>query len=168
MGEDFIMITRTINDAKNPRWADPTGYRITLDVDFDELDYDYVEFTAVKNTPETPDYAYSHSLFERAVSGEFGPILEFVQESDIVGEDALEVLRTARTDLLKKTDYIESPTKWATLSEDERVAWTEYRNTLRDLPQNVPSPEFAWVYTVDGPNYDKRVVPKNFTMPEKP
>ena len=159
------MITRTINDAKNPRWADPTGYRITLDVDFDELDYEYVEFTAVKNTPQTPDYEYSHSLFERAISGEFGPIADFVKEPNIIGTNAIDLLRIVRDDLLKQTDYIENPTKWNRLSEDEQLAWTEYRNALRDLPKNVPNPEFTWEYIIEGPDYYRRVLPVNFTLP---
>jgi len=81
---------RTVNSARNPAWSDPTGYRIDLEVDFDELDEVYVSFTAYKNDIEP----HSVDLFNRAVAGEFGTIAEYSQPADITGDDALLRMRT--------------------------------------------------------------------------
>jgi hypothetical protein len=162
------MTIRTINDAKNPVYADPTGYRIDLEVDFDELDEIYVPFTALKRSDSTKDYEYSHELFDRAINGEFGEVADYIPPVNETGEHALERLRAIRNRLLSETDYIESPTKWATLTEQEKNDWSVYRNALRDLPSTVTEPVFRCVQTVEGSDYSESYVADNFSFPVKP
>ena len=131
---------RTVNSAHSPKWSNYEQTQIDLMVDFDELDEVFVPFTASANDKE-PHGPY---LYERAVAGDFGEIEPFRKPDPFTGSDAQAILRRERTTLLEETDYIEMPTKWATLSESEQSAWAEYRNALRDMPANNPNAEMHW------------------------
>lgn len=157
---------RTINAAKNPRWGDPTGFRIDMDVDFDELDEVYVPFTAYQNDSEP----HSVELFNRASSGEFGPIADYVPPSDITGDEAIALMRQERNTLLADTDYIENQTYWSGLTAEQQGAWTDYRNALRDITDTVPNPVYSAVVTVDtdDPESYTTTWAANFNWPEKP
>jgi hypothetical protein len=133
------MQTRTINDAKNPRYSDPDHTGINLEVDFDELDEVYVDFTAVP----ADIYPWGVELYNRALSGEFGPVADYAP-SPLSGDNAWAKLRANRILDLEATDYVEMPTRWSQLSEADQVAWTTYRNALRDLPQNVTDPVYSY------------------------
>lgn len=50
-------------------------------------------------------------------------------------EAMLEVLRTERNTLLRACDWTQVPD--AALTAEQKAAWTEYRKTLRDLPESV-------------------------------
>ena len=134
------MASRTVNSARNPVWADYAQTMIDLEVDFDELDEVFVLFTADASDPE----GHGVDLYNRAVAGDFGAIGAFVPPENITGDDAMAFLRDERNDLLTVTDYIEMPTKWATLTVEEQTAWAEYRNALRDLPADYPNAEKHW------------------------
>lgn len=131
---------RTVNSVRNPRWADYNQTAVNLEVDFDELDEEYVEFTATPHDTE----AHGVDLYNRAIAGEFGSIADWIAPDNMSGEDALYRLRSQRTFLLAQTDYIEMPTKWATLTADQQTAWATYRNALRDLPADYPNAELHW------------------------
>lgn len=51
-------------------------------------------------------------------------------------------IRAERNKLLADSDYITMADRWATLTEEEKTAWTNYRQALRDIPQNF---ENIWV-----------------------
>jgi len=162
---------RTINSAKNPRWSDPTGLRIDLDVDFDELDYDFVQFTAVKRTDHLVDYDYTHDLYDRAVAGEFGEIAEFSGRPNDTGDLAMAQLRSVRDELLAECDHVELATKWAGLSGQEQLDWASYRQALRDLPQNNQNPEVVYTYEIldsEKGTYKVQGNFKNVSFPSKP
>lgn len=150
---------RTVNSARNPQWANTAQTAINLEVDFDELDEQYVPFTATSY--DSMDYGVD--IYNRAVAGEFGEIADFVAPANYTGEKALAVLRATRQKLLDDTDYIEMPTKWATLTADEQTAWSTYRNALRDLPATYPNAELHW-----NDNYTKLTTWVNVVWPTKP
>ena len=154
------MATRTINDARNPKWADKEQTKIDLEVDFDELDEVYVDFTAMADDPES----WGSTLYNNAVNGDYGAIADYVTPSDLTNEESLESLRLHRNGLLKATDYIEIPTKWATLTDDEQSAWTTYRNALRDLPATYPNVLRVYNDADDVQDYEWT----NVTFPTKP
>lgn len=131
---------RTVNSARNPVWGDYQQTVIDLEVDFDELDEVYVPFTADPNDPES----HGPDLYNRALNGEFGEVGAFVPPSKLTGESAMVALRSERNNLLSVTDYIEMPTKWATLTAEQQSAWSTYRNALRDLPANYPNAQKHW------------------------
>jgi hypothetical protein len=139
------MTVRTINSAQNPKWADASNTMIDLEVDFDELDELYVPFTAQLSDPEE----WGRTLFENAVNGDYGEVAAWVVPSNISGEDALNKLRLIRDERLRETDYIEMPTKWATLTTEKQAEWATYRNALRDMPATYPNAEYRWSVTDD-------------------
>lgn len=135
------MAIRTINSVRNLRWADREHTLLDMEVDFDELDEEYVPFTAVETGDPEPHTAI---LWANGVAGMYGPIAEWVAPENTVGDIAMERLRRRRNTLLAETDYIEMPTMWARLTVEKQIEWAEYRNALRDLPQNYPNPELRW------------------------
>lgn len=149
--------------AKNPKWADPTGLRIDLDVDFEGIDEEFVPYTAYKDD----SCEGSKSVFQRAESGEFGDVAPYTPPADVTGDEALEMLRNQRDELLVETDYIEIPSKWNRLSSADQEAWTTYRNALRDLPQTSEDVVYRVEQEVDGSNYITRFV-CSVDMPVKP
>ena len=68
---------------------------------------------------------------------------------------ALETLRTERNDVLEKTDRYALP-DFPFASEDQRQAWLDYRQALRDLPANSPDatidPESGALVGVEWPD----------------
>ena len=80
---------RTVNDVKNPKWINADHTRLNCEVDFDELDEVYVEFTANPNDTEE----HGRKIFEDCVAGNYGEIEEFdvaayeaPQEAERVGD----------------------------------------------------------------------------------
>ena len=53
-----------------------------------------------------------------------------------------EPIRAERNHLLKETDYITMADRWVTLTDEEKLSWTTYRQALRDIPQTF---ENIWV-----------------------
>lgn len=153
-----MIIKRTINDVRNPVWADYNQTAVNLEVDFDELDEEYVAFTADPN--DSMDYGVD--LYNRAIAGEFGEIAPWPVPLNPTSEESLDVLRAVRTQLLVETDYIEMPTKWTTLTSEQQTAWATYRNALRDLPETYPDVRLE--YNADYSD----MVWVNVTWPTKP
>lgn len=63
----------TYTEARNPRWGNAEQTVIILEVNFDHLPEEWVEFGAIASG----DYDHTHQLFASAVNGDFGPIAEF-------------------------------------------------------------------------------------------
>lgn len=59
--------------VKNPKWANAEHTAIECDVNFDDLQQEFVSFTAVASG----DYPHTHEIFFRCVAGEFGAIAEY-------------------------------------------------------------------------------------------
>lgn len=150
---------RTVNSARNPIWANYEKTAINLEVDFDELDEIFVDFTASSSDPEP----HGADLYNRAIAGEFGEIADFPIPDNIVGEEAMVIARQRRNQFLSETDYIEMPTKWATLTPEQQAEWSTYRNALRDLPSAFPNLELHWNDT-----YTDLAEYVNVTWPERP
>ena len=135
---------RTVNSVRNVVWANYENTLVEMEVDFVEMEEEYVPFLANPNDSEP----HGVDLYNRAVAGEFGPIGDYTPPANITGDSAMERLRRERTRLLEQTDYIEMPTKWATLTADEQALWATYRNALRDLPADYPNA--SYVYDAQG------------------
>lgn len=154
------MATRTINDARNPRWANKAQTSIDLEVDFDELDEIYVLFTAEPGDPED----WGTTLYNNAVNGDYGEIGPYEPRRNWTSEESMSILRDERNALLAMTDYIEMPTRWSSMTAEEQAAWTTYRNALRDLPANYPNALMIWDDDDDVQDW----VWTNVTFPTKP
>lgn len=151
---------RTINSARNPKWADYAKTSINLEVDFDELDEDYVEFNA------HPDdiVSWGPELYNRAIAGEFGEIAEWEIPPDTTGEVALKNIREIRDNLLQNEvdPIVSNPLRWASMTEEKQQEWADYRQALLDLPETQAS-AYETFNTETG-----RVEWVNLTIPTKP
>jgi len=135
------MAVRTINSVRNLQWANKEHTMIDMEVDFDELDEEYVPFTAVETGDPEPHTAV---LWANAIAGVYGPIAEWIPPEDVTGVHAMERVRSIRDSLLAETDYIEMPTRWSRLTTEQQEEWSTYRNALRDLPATYPNVELKW------------------------
>lgn len=131
---------RTPSRVKNPRWGDPEKTYILLDVDFNELDDEWIEFGASDLDPEP----HGSVLYRAAMNGDFGPIADWPTPPDTTGEDAMYQLRMKRNELLAMTDKYETPSYMSRLTEEQKTAWMNYRNALRDLPENATNVYKTW------------------------
>lgn len=117
----------TYSDARNPKWANTAQTAITLEVMFDHLPSDPWVDCLVKPTGDLP---HCHQLYAAAVNGDFGTISAYEPEV-ISGDEAMEILRSRRGELLKETDH------WAYQdTPDMTTEQITYRQELRDLPAN--------------------------------
>jgi hypothetical protein len=143
---------RTINSARNPKWANYRKSSIDLEVDFNELDEEYVWFNAHPNDI----VSWGPELYNRALAGEFGPVAEFEVPADIVGTDALILLREVRDGLLASEvdPIVSNPLRWNGMTEEKQQEWAAYRQALLDLPEtqtnayqtfNTTTEEMEWV-----------------------
>ena len=64
---------RTINNVRNPKWINAEHTLLNCEVDFDELDEEYVEFTANPNDIEE----HGKQIYADCVAGNYGEIEEF-------------------------------------------------------------------------------------------
>lgn len=62
------------SQVKNPQWANQEQTAINCEVLFDHVPNEFLPFTAVASG----DYEYTHEIFERCVTGEFGAIAKYV------------------------------------------------------------------------------------------
>lgn len=151
---------RTINSARNPKWANYGKRSIDLEVDFDELDEEYVPFNA------HPDdiVSWGPELFNRAVAGEFGDIAEFEVPADVTGEDALADIREQRDRLLvlEVDPIVSNPLRWSSMSEAKQQEWIDYRQALLDLPSTQSSAYMTFNTTTEDMDW------VNLTLPTKP
>lgn len=54
-------------------------------------------------------------------------------------------VRTQRDQLLVESDIYVLPDRWAALTLDQQQAWADYRQALRDIPQNFSDPaDVVW------------------------
>jgi hypothetical protein len=64
-------------------------------------------------------------------------------ERDLNSEWA--AVRGIRDDLLTQSDPFVLPDRWATYSADKQQEWSDYRQTLRDIPQTFADPaDVVW------------------------
>lgn len=145
---------------KNPQWVNAQHTIIHCEVDFDDLNEEFVPFTAVASG----DYPHTHEIFARCVAGEFGPVAEYVPPADITGEGALNQVRGKRNNILttEVDPIVSNPLRWADLSESQQQAWAAYRRALLDITTTYPNPAYVWNEVAQG--FDETGV----TWPVKP
>jgi predicted metal-binding protein len=117
--------------TKNPVWANAEHTMIDLTIKWVEIDEE-LPFTA------SPDDTEDHgrAIFAAAVAGEYGAVAEFVPYVPTQEEKAA-AIRAERDALLIATDWTQLPD----VPEDTRSAWAEYRQALRDVPEQKGFPE---------------------------
>ena len=130
--------------AKDPVWANEQKTAINLTVKF-EIFSDELPFTAVPDDVEQ----HGRELFSSAIAGTFGEIAEMPPKEvppDIVGEEALNMIRQQRNLILEKEvdPIIMNPLRWADLTAEQQNEWATYRRALLDITTTYPNPSYVW------------------------
>jgi len=124
--------------VKNCKWENAEQTIINCEVDFDDLDKEFVPFSA------TADAMYDHEkeIFNRAVAGEFGPVAAYAPPPPPTREELADRARFIRDEELKKLDaLVSNPLRWNGFSEQTKQALADYRQALLDVPQQSGFPE---------------------------
>lgn len=127
---DFIRPDGLTVECKNPVYA---WDNISIDVELNHPQFGWIPFTADPKDPEL----HGRQVYERAVSGEFGPITPYVPPPPPPVEEVELAIRVERNNKLTASDW----TQLADVPEPVKQRWSIYRQALRDVPQN---PDFPW------------------------
>jgi hypothetical protein len=123
-----------ITNPRNLIWSDESGDSVDLIVDIEGVGE--APFTASKNDPEP----HGRELFERAVSGEFGAIQDYVPPLPPTTEQLAYTAREKRNKLLDESDWTQMPD-----APVDKTVWNDYRQSLRDITEQSGFPEnIAW------------------------
>lgn len=94
-----------------------------------------------------PEYAAEHGWVpvvpEYGIGSEYvnGQFLPKPRDIDAEWAD----VRDQRDQLLAESDVYVLPDRWAVLTSDQQQAWANYRQALRDIPQNFSDPaDVVW------------------------
>lgn len=130
-------IVRTVVSAKNPKWANYAKTIIDIEVNFKEIDEEFVPFTASLNDSDEN----GRNLFAQAKEGKFGAIESFVPPADITGETAIAMLREYRNYLLQTVvdPVVSNPLRWAELSNEKQSEYSNYRKALLNITTDYPN-----------------------------
>ena len=149
-----------ITSIANPVWANASHTKINCFIKTDEFGEDVLPFTAFI------DDSASHCVkaFESLIAGEFGSIAEYIAPLDIVGEEAISIVRSNRDEKLKSEidPVVSNPLRWEGMTAEQQQSWSDYRRALLDITTAYPNPSFVW--NEDKQGYDE----KNIIWPVKP
>ena len=92
----------TLRTARDPKWANAERTAINLFVTFEEnvAQYGEMEFSAASYDVE----AHGRDIFQRAITGEFGPVADYV----VTPERALLLVRARTTEASDKIGTLQS------------------------------------------------------------
>jgi hypothetical protein len=121
-------------EVKNLKWSDEQHSRIDCEVNFENLNEEFVPFTADPNDP----VEHGKDIYNRALNGDFGIIAEYEPPPIEYFES---IVRNQRDDLLTQFDSIVSnPFRWQAFTAEEQQALGQYRQDLLDVPQQTGFP----------------------------
>jgi len=154
----------TYASARNPIWVNKAKTKMDIEVDWNHLDDEVYSPCGIWDSNGQEGEEHIADLWNRALAGDFGPIQEYETPADYTPEETVSAfgIRDIRNGLLMQSDYAVANDRWHTMSEEDRQAWTEYRQALRDLPQN-------WTMTASYDD-DEEVwkLPGEYTFPRAP
>lgn len=126
----------TIKEVKNPVWANKNHTAIDVEVKFKEITGGFLPFTATKNDKEI----HGKKIFKNCLAGEYGEIQEYI-EPEVDLEVLTQVARDERNLKLQETDW----TQLNDVPEETKQKWVNYRQKLRDVPQQEGFPhDIKW------------------------
>jgi hypothetical protein len=131
------------SQVKNPIWANAEHTAIDCEVDFDDLDYSFVPFTA--NPYDTSNPA-SKEIYEQCIAGDYGTIAEYVLPAPYV--PSAEANKQTASKLLSQTD-------WTTIADVADPALSNpylmnqaeffaYRSALRQIAVHPADGNIDW------------------------
>ena len=130
------MITYT--DARNPKWANAANTVIEIEVDWDHVPEEVYSPCALWDANGQPGEEHIAGLWNSALSGDFGEVAAFEVPADLTEQETMRHfgIYEIRSNLLLDSDIAILPDRWEIMTPEQRQAWTDYRQALRDVPQN--------------------------------
>ena len=125
-----MSIVRTVAQARNPKYIDPQHTIIDIEVDFDELDYDWVPFTC-RDT--TDDYPHVKDIFDRAVAGEWGPVASFEAPADVTGTLAIRDYKLDLARALLECQELKKQADYVIQTSAKKAEFDAYETTLQAM-----------------------------------
>lgn len=100
-------------------------------------DYGWIEYTDSRNNLEITELG----IYEQAILDHNNEIIlrQQTKEQEEASKDYWEVLRNIRNTLLSDSDWTQLPD--SPLSIEKQQEWQDYRQALRDLPDNIEDPK---------------------------
>ncbi len=122
-----------ISNVRNPQY-NRVG---TVDVLVTVEGIGEVPFTATPHDPEL----HGREIYSNAIAGMYGEIKPYTKLDELPETDTQALVRKKRNALLSKTDWTQLPD----VPESTKNKWAEYRQLLRDIPQQPNFPhEVIW------------------------
>ena len=154
----------TFTDARNPKWANAANTVIEIEVDWDHVPDEVYPPCALWDADGQPGEEHIADLWNRAVNNEFGPITEFEVPADLDEQETMRLFDVyeIRGNLLLDSDIAILPDRWEAMTPEKQQEWRDYRQALRDVPQN-----WTMRATYDV-TVDRYRVAEEFTFPRAP
>lgn len=156
-----MSVVRTVAQARNPKYIDPQHTMIDIEVDFDELDYDWVPFTCMDDANDLP---HVKDIFDRAVAGEWGPVEPFVTPPDITGALAIRDYKLDIARALNDLAEIKGRVDYAIQSSAKKAEFEAYQATLESMLEDADNQTVRYVFNADTMGMDL----VGATLPELP
>ena len=154
----------TYPDAKEPRWATFANTHIEIQVDWDHVPEETYSPCCIWDANGQKGEEHIADLWNRTIAGDFGELPDFEVPANLDTEETMRQMRIReyRNDLLDASDIAIANDKWEDYSDKQKQAWKDYRQALRDVPQN-------WTMTASyDTSTDSFRMPKSFTFPSAP
>ena len=130
----------------------------SIDCEIDHPKFGWIPFTADPNDPEQ----HGRDIYTQIL--EEGNILPFIPPDDITGEDALNIIRSKRDNILTNDidPIVTNPLRWADLTIEEQTTWADYRKELLDITETFQNVLYIW------DSETKNMKETNIVWPAKP
>lgn len=124
--------------AKDPAWQNKAKTSMTIWVDWNHIPEDTFSPCGFIDLNGVPGEEHLADLWNRALAGDFGPIKEYETPRDLTQNETCDYfdIRGHRDRLLQQSDFAVANDKWWKMTDEEKQAWTDYREELRNVPQN--------------------------------
>lgn len=125
-------------NVRNPVWGNAENTIILCEVDFEDIQEEYVPFSAVA----FGDYEHTHKIYAECLQGKYGEIANYVPPPTPTNEQLASIIRSQRNKLLSESDWTQLPD----VPDSLKQVWATYRQALRDItaqsgfPTNVEYP----------------------------
>jgi len=122
--------------AKKPVWANAEHTMIDVVIKWDRFPQEF-PFTASPDDCE----AHGRAIFAAAVSGEYGPVAEYLPPPAPTPEQLQAQAREKRNALLAESDWTQLPDARTAMGAEKAAEWDAYRQALRDITDQPGFPE---------------------------
>ena len=124
--------------AKNPMWQNKAMTKMSIWVDWDHIPEDTFSPCGIEDLNGVAGEEHLADLWNRAIAGDFGPITPYETPANLTTDETCDFfgVRSIRDKLLAESDIAVANDKWWKYSDEKKQAWTDYREELRNVPQN--------------------------------